>query len=219
MKIFKQTLGIILAFSLNACAQNTQVADNSAVHKMDSTEIKKRAQLLIDSGFVFFYKPGREIVLDTAISYFNKAMAVDGNRFLAYQLKSDALVKQGKTKLAIEPYSRWISLHPESIDVILRRGLMFYRLGFKEEADKDFNAVRASIENKKIQISPSLSPENRKIVGNNIYSYYLIGEVDLAASLLDQLEDAFPNEEKFKNASTNLRNEDREKVIRDITKF
>lgn len=219
MKIFKQTLGIILAFSLNACAQNTKITENSTVTKMDSTAIKKRTQLLIDSGFVFFTKPGPTNTLDTAIAYFDKAIAVDSNRMLAYQLKSDALIKQGKTKLAIEPYSRWISSHPESKDVILKRGLMFYRLGLIEEATKDFNNIRTSIENKKIQINPDLSPENIKIVGNNIYSYYLIGEVDLAVSLLDQLEDAFPNQEKFKNSSTKLRNEDREKVIRSITNF
>lgn len=210
---------IIFVSSLNACVQNNKPVHHPPAAKTDTVAINRSAGALIDSGYKFLHKVGPPQKLDTAIIYFDKAIAIDSSRFLPFQLSVEALRMQGNAKLAIKPLSRWINSHPNDMEVRVNRGILYEHLGLKEEANQDFSKISELIENKNITINPNLSPKDQELLFSYASMYFFINKKDAGIALLKQLENAFPNDQKIKNALAKINSEGRNTVIKKMFNY
>ena len=78
---------------------------------------------------------------DRAIEDYNKAIALDQNRAMAYNNRGRVYYYKGQYERAIEDYNKAIVLDPNYADAYNKRGLAYEKLENKSMAISDFQKV------------------------------------------------------------------------------
>lgn len=71
----------------------------------------------------------------------NAALAADIQSLEAWQFQADKWLAKGRSDKALELYNEAIAQYPANLDLLLKRGNLYLRLGNSEEAERDFQRV------------------------------------------------------------------------------
>jgi tetratricopeptide (TPR) repeat protein len=184
-----------------------------------TTRSEKEAASLADSARRQIYSLNRPESLHKAVRFADQSIELNDSRPLAYELKATALSLLQKPDLAIEPLTDWLSKHPDDSEFLVKRGLIYEKLGKSTEAGKDFTSISKLLEARVPKITSGMTEKEIGVAVTAATVYFLIGKPDSASGILSSLQKAFPNDLKIKNAATEIRQHDRDRLIYSILGF
>ncbi len=185
-----------------------------------TTNNEKEAISLADSAYRLIYTAvDRPESLKKATLFADQSIERDSSKSLAYQLKSTALAMLQTPALAIVPLNDWLNKHPDDSEFLVRRALIYEKLGKSAEAGKDFASISKLLKKRAHEINSEMTEAE---IGSSITEaqvYSLINKPDSAALILNKLQKTFPNHQKIKIAATEIIQQDRAKMIYSILGF
>ncbi len=185
-----------------------------------NTVQKDEANTALNSAYKLLYQGGdRSKNLDSVIVLCSKVIKIDSTRVLAYSLKSTALTMQGKPLPATLPLTQWLNSHPDDLEILLRRGLMYEKLQKPQQANTDFEKLTSLMNKRAIKIENGMTKKQLDSTVAAAQIYYAIGKTEKALTLLKKLEMVFPAEAQLKVISSTFAKEDRAKLIYNILGF
>lgn len=142
-----------------------------------------------------------------------KAWLVDSSNYAVTQYQALTYMHMRKPDSVILSYSKWLKNHPDQLDPHLKRGLLYHKLNEESKAIADFSKVKTILQKRNKKIDKNLSPNELNPLITDSFTYFLIGEHQVALSTLLTINNVFPNNERVKNAIEKFPTLNREQEI------
>lgn len=205
---------IFLSFNIS-CAQTLNKSDeaknliNEGAEFMGIGRVKKNPPLSDNNQNI-----------SKAITLFEKSIQIDSSRRLAFQLLSNCYTKIGDKNKTIQTISRWIKIDSNDIGMRTTRALFYERIQDTVKANVDYNKLQGLLSKEYIK-SSSNAKNDTEINDINAIAmiYFIINKKEEATSILNRLEQKYPNEESIKKMIKELNNLNRNNYINGITGY